>query len=94
MVGPAAGGEMYQVGGFMLPFLVLGGAGLFQCGLVMSVMKPMVGEYQQMDDTEKGAKEEDGKSNNITWITALSVPVIFLRQGPGPKCTLKEEEKH
>ena len=88
MVGPAAGGEMYQVGGFMLPFLVLGGVGIFQCVLVMSVMRPREGEgeYQHVDDKEKCNKEKDGKSNNITWNGALSVPVIFLRYGPSPKC--------
>ena len=77
MLGPAVGGELHELGGFMLPFLVEGGGALIQAILVVWGMAE--DGYQQFDYNNK-----DDKYKKVTWKNVLSAPPIFLRKGSGP----------
>ncbi len=65
--GPTAGGLLYEVGGFLLPFVTLGGLNLL-AGLFITAVLPNV--KQNISDDEKEKKPGV--------MTALNVPLVNL----------------
>ena len=76
MLGPAVGGELHELGGFMLPFLVEGGGALLQAVVVVWGMRK--DDYEQFDNNN-----QDDKDKKVTWKNVLTAPPIFLRKGSG-----------
>ena len=79
MLGPAVGGELHELGGFMLPFLVEGGGALIQAVPVVVAWGMMEDGYQQLDNNN-----EEDKYKKATWKNVPSATPIFLRKGSGP----------
>ena len=73
MVGPAVGGGLHQVGGYLLPFLVEGGVSLALCFMVLCLVKEVAKE--EVDD--RTAMEQ------VTWKKVLMAPTMILRKGSG-----------
>ena len=77
MVGPAVGGGLHQVGGYLLPFLVEGGVSLVLCIVVFCMGK-------------EAAREEvadNADVTQVTWKKVLMAPTIMLREGSGHSFT-------
>jgi predicted MFS family arabinose efflux permease len=68
IVGPSVGGALYQVGGFTLPFVALGG--LLICAAIMTHFV-LPSKYD-----ERSAENELGKKKGM--IDALKIPSIAL----------------
>ena len=73
MVGPAVGGGLHQVGGYLLPFLVEGGVSLALCFMVLCQVKEVAKE--EVDD--------QAPMEQITWKRVLMAPTMILRKGSG-----------
>ena len=77
MVGPAVGGELHQLGGFLLPFLVEGGGALLQAVVVVWGME----EHPDEDEDNNNVVKQ--KEVKVTWKKVITAPPIFLRKGSG-----------
>ena len=77
MLGPALGGALHELGGFMLPFLIEGGGALVQAMVVGCGMS--TNEYQNIDNNNQEAEKE----KKVTWKNVMTAPPIFLRKGSG-----------
>ena len=77
MVGPAVGGELHQLGGFILPFLVEGGGAFLQAALVVWGME------KSSDEDEDNNNVIKQKEVKVTWAKVITAPPIFLREGSG-----------
>ena len=73
MVGPAVGGGLHQVGGYLLPFLVEGGVSLGLCFVVFCLVKEVAKE-----EVDAGAAIEQ-----VTWKKVLMAPLMIFRKGSG-----------
>jgi len=67
--GPTVGGALYEVGGYRLPFVVLGVVLVFVTGLSMVIL-PMDPIHEEEDE------ENSKKTNQVGMIQALKVPAI------------------
>ena len=77
MVGPAVGGELHQLGGFILPFLVEGSGAFLQSVLVVWGME------KSSDDDEDNNNVVKQKESKVTWAKVVTAPPIYLRKGSG-----------
>ena len=77
MLGPAVGGELHELGGFMLPFLIEGGGALIQALVVGGWMSKH--EYQDIDNNNQEAETE----KKVNWTNVMTAPPIFLRNNSG-----------
>ena len=64
-LGPVIGSVLYDLGGFILPFLTVGGIGVILSICLLYVIPE--GEYEKQDDVEQG------KTQKLTWSNIIRV---------------------
>ena len=75
MVGPAVGGWLHQLGGYILPFIVEGSVALLQTFLVVCGIR---GAFHKETDYAHIVVEA-----KATWKKVFETPPIMLRNGSG-----------
>ncbi len=78
MIGPALGSFLYTIGGFTLPFFVVGSISLM-LGVCLCLVIPDIGS-NPIEEFNNNAKDDKEKKNqeNLSFLTIIKVIIASL----------------